>query len=303
MNSSSAGDSEQLTTRPDEFVLPDSLSAREPVAGSAFDLRLREVALTFQRVGLDSAFSEMQGIVNGIGQDRTTELIGRIASTGEQLALAGAAFRDMRAWQVQNGVNAAASGRALAEVVAYFAYGAAHGLINATARLFAMESRSRETFSKQAKGRYSNEGFPPFGTKAAHWLSFNASNIKSIEQATQHHPEASGLIEVLRELETNAAWGAMVDRRHNDFHRWRPQSSSVGVAPETQWQDAGNGVQSLVIYESNVYAPEPAETYATEATHGLDALTHAMESWIALYPTTIEQIRIFTLAAKFGEEL
>lgn len=301
--SNGGGSAEQLPRRQNEFVLPDSLSSGLSVAETVFDRRVRAVALDFQRVGIDSAFSEMQGVVNGIEPDRTTELIGRIASTGEQLALAGAALRDMGAWQSQNGPNAAASGRALAEVVAYFAYGAAHGLGNVTARLFAMEGRSREAFSKQAKGWKSNEGFPPFGTKAAHWISFNAKSIDSIEAASQHHPEATGVVGVLRALDADAAWSAMVDRRHNDFHRWRPQSSSSGVAPVSQWQDAGDDVQSLVVYESNVYSPDPLETFATESTQGLEALTVAMESWLALYPAAFQQVQTYALAAKYGEEL
>lgn len=300
---SNAGSAQQPVTRQDGFVSPASLSSGIQVEESALDSQVRKVAVDFQRVGVDAAFSEMQSVVNGIEQNRATELVGKIAAAGEQLALAGAALRDVRAWQSQDGPNAAVAGRALAEVVAYFAYGAAHGLINSTARLFAMESRSREVFSKQARGWKSNEGFPPFGTKSGHWISFNSTSIESIRKATQHHPEAVGLIDTLSTLHADSAWTVMVDRRHNDFHRWRPQTSSAGVAPVSQWRDVGDGVQSLVVYEGNVYSPEPAATFATEASQGLESLTKAMESWLALYPAASEQVRTFALAAKYGEEL
>lgn len=75
------------------------------------------------------------------------------------------------------------------------------------------------------------------------------------------------------------------------------------MAPVSQWQDVGDGVQSLVVYEGNVYSPEPAATFATEASQGLESLTKAMESWLALYPAASEQVRTFALAAKYGEEL
>lgn len=294
---------ERINGRQDGFVAPASLSSGTQVAESELDSRVRKVAFDFQRVGVDAAFSEMQSVVNGIEQNRATELVGRIAAAGEQLALAGAAFRDVRAWQLRGDQNAAVAGRALAEIVGYFSYGAAHGLINATARLFAMENRSRESFIKQGRGSSSNEGFPPFGTKPGHWISFNSRSINSVRDATRHHLEAAGLIEALSTLDADPAWAAMVDRRHNDFHRWRPQTTSAGVAPVSQWRDAGEGVQSLVVYESNVYSPETSETFAREASLGLESLTKAMEAWIGLYPTASHQVQIFTLAAKYGEEL
>lgn len=286
-----------------DLVAPVSLSSGTLVGENELDRRVRKVSVEYQRVGLDAGFAEMQSVVNGIEQNRATELVGRIAAAGEQLVLAGAAFRDARSWQFRGEPTAAVAGRALAEMVAYFAYGAAHGIINATARLFAMERRSRELFKQGAKGKFSNDGFPPFGTKPGHWISFNSNNIESIGNATGHHPEALHLLEVLRDLNADKLWTAMIDRRHNDFRRWRPQSSSAGVAPESQWCDAGEEVQALVIRDGNVYSPEPLGTFVAEAELGLETLTTAMKAWIMLYPAASHQVQTFALADKFGTEL
>lgn len=286
------------------FVSPTSLSVGTLVEENQLDRRVREVSVEFQRVGLDAGLAEMQSVFNGIVQNRATELVGRIAAAGEQLVLAGAAYRDARSWQYHEGLTASVAGRALTEMVAYFAYGAAHGIINSTARLFAMERRSHELFKQGKNGKPSNnEGFPPFGTKSGHWISFNSNNIDLIRNATSHHPEASSLLEVLEGLNSDKLWTDMISRRHNDFHRWRPQSSGAGVAPESQWHDVSEDTQVLLIYDANLYTPEPLETFVREAGFGLETLTTAMGAWIDQYPAAYDQVLTFALADKFGEEL
>ena len=278
------------------FAVPISLSAGTLVDENKLDVRVREVSVEFQRIGLYSGFAEMQGVACGIEQNRATELVGRIAAVGEQLVLAGAAFRDARSWQLREEATAGVAGRALTEMVSYFAYGAAHGMINATARLFAMERRSREMLKQSSPKRSPNDGFPPFGTKPGHWISFNSKNIDLIQSAVGHHPESSRLLDVLKNLNADGGWNSMIDRRHNDFHRWRPQSSRAGVAPEPQWFDVGEQVQALAVHDGNAYVPEPLKTFIVEAGRGLEALTAALETWISLYPAVSRQVHEFTLA-------
>lgn len=95
-----------------------------------FDRRLSKTALAWQANGNDADFAEMSAVVSRSEPGRMHIIIGRIASAGEQLGLAGLAYRDARAWLEKGGAgnDVRFSARALAEVVGYFALSAAHGV-------------------------------------------------------------------------------------------------------------------------------------------------------------------------------
>jgi hypothetical protein len=268
-----------------------------------FDERLVRVAASWQRIGDDANFQEMLAVSFGAQPNRMFELVGRIASAGEQLTLAGAAFRDASAWKFPhpNPAHAAVAARALAEITAYYALSAAHGLVNSTARLFALERRSRDAF-KAAKGQ-PNDGFPPFGEKPGHWLPFNSKSVDLIASSTPHQPSADGIVAILRSLEKDRRWRKLTTRRHTDFHRWRPQSTGDGVAPANPWIELDDGLAALPSFGSNVYDPIPASELVEEAGAGLDALVDHMQTWVEIYPVVKDEVTTFVLAANHGHTL
>lgn len=202
-----------------------------------YDRRVSETALAWQANGNDADFAEMSAVVNRADPGRMYIIIGRIASAGEQLGLAGIAYRDARAWLEKGGTGDAVRirARALAEVVSYFALSAAHGVANVTARLLALELRSRAILASLEK---QSGGFAPFDPKDAGWLPMNARTVASLEAAVVHHqPTVTRLVALLRSLVDDVDWSRLVERRHIDFHRWRPQSIEGGVAKNSPWRE------------------------------------------------------------------
>ena len=254
---------------------------------------------------MDSSFEELSAVTLGAEPNRMIELVGRIAAAGEQLALAGASHRDSRAWDLSDPLNvhSSVSVRALSEIAGYYMISAAHGIVNATARLFALEHRSRTAFSSANKGRSSNDGFPPFGGQPSHWLPFNQNSINLVASATSHHSTASDLVAVMQELLDDPRWSALAERRNIDFHRWRPQSIEGGVSPSSPWAALADGYGVLAVYGSNIYVPEPANQLQEELAAAMQALTGAMSRWLGHYPGAKEQVMTFVLASRNGVDL
>lgn len=263
----------------------------------AFDRQLSETALRWQALGNDADFAEMLSVVNRAEPDRMYVIVGRVASAGEQLGLAGLAFRDARAW-----LEKAASGhvvripaRALTEVVSYFALSAAHGIANVTARLLALELRSRAILTSREK---QSGGLTPFHPKDAGWLPINARTVSSLEAAAVHHqPAVTELVALLRNLVDADDWSNLVKRRHTDFHRWRPQSVEGGVATSSPWLE-GDEYQVLAVRDGGTLLPESHEQLITEAGLGLglERLEATMRAWIELFPDARHAVLTYVLA-------
>jgi hypothetical protein len=96
-----------------------------------------QTALEWQNIGVHATWSEMHGATHGLPKGRLSELIGRIAATGEQLGLAWTCEQDMRRWldsSAQKPTTWSVAARALAEITGYYAISAGHGLANVTLR-------------------------------------------------------------------------------------------------------------------------------------------------------------------------
>ena len=264
-----------------------------------FDRQLSDTAQKWQVYGNIADFQEMSAVANRADPGRMYIVAGRIASAGEQLMLAGAAYRDARAWTTngERGAAARLPARALAEVVSYFAISAAHGLANVTARLLALEQRSREILAKLEKH---SRGFLPFDPKDSAWLPLNKKTVDSLEAAALHHqPAVQELVALLRTLVDDEGWAGLVERRHNDFHRWRPQSVEGGVSTSTPWIHFED-YQVLEVRDRGSLVPEEHEAIIADTRLGLERLEAAMRAWIELLPDARHGVMTYVLAKSMG---
>lgn len=268
---------------------------------SGFDRQLIETALAWQERGESALFAESLAVLNQVEPGRVFTIYGRIASAGEQLGLAGTALRDARAWLTRPPSNETRlPARALAETASYFALSAARGVANISARLLALESRSRAVLAKRHD---KSGGFPAFDAANEHWLAFNEYAVTSLEMAADHHLDARELVALLRELEHDEEWTKLVQRRHRDFHRWRPQSIDGTVATTNPWMDAID-YRVLTIGHGGGHSPSSPGTAVAEVAAGVAALERTMRKWNELFPAALEGVQTFVLADKLrGEQL
>lgn len=265
-----------------------------------FDRRLSQTALAWQANGNDADFAEMSAVVNRAEPGRMYVIVGRIASAGEQLGLAGLAYRDARAWLEKGGTGHTVRipARALAEVVSYFALSAAHGIANVTARLLALELRSREVLASREKH---SGGFKPFDPKDAGWLPINARTVASLEAAVVHHqPAVTRLVALLRSLIDDADWSRLVEQRHTNFHRWRPQSIEGGVAASSPWLEYED-YQVLAVRDGGTLIPDSHERLIMEVGLGLERLEETMRAWLELFPDARQGVLTYVLAKSMGD--
>ncbi|QDZ14171.1 hypothetical protein [Humibacter ginsenosidimutans] len=275
------------------ITVPTLFSGRVEEA-SALDNRVTETALTWQELGGEASFQEMSAVANRAEPGRVFTLFGRIASAGEQLGIAGTAYRDARAWVAQPSSDdrIGLPARALAEISGYYAISTGHGLVNVAARLLALETRSRAML---ARSQPRSKGFPPFDERFDHWLAFNTSSVSSLEEAAEHHMEARQLAHLLRTLIDDERWAKLVDRRNVDFHRWRPQSVHGGVATSNPWTDHGD-YQSLTVYDGETHQPDDHRALIAEVGAALEALEATMRAWNEIFPAAMHGVRTYVLA-------
>ena len=255
---------------------------------------IEAVAMDWQTRGTQASFIEMHTITRGAAQGRGFELIGRVAAAGEQLGLAGTALLEAKRWleadrKVERGADMAM--RALAEMTGYYAMSAGHGLINVTLRSLLLSPVCTAEIANTQPKRYRRAGgFPPFSTSPDAWLFFNPKEIQYLQPAVTaaKDPSVNQWFDILPQLITDPRWEALTVRRHEDFHRWRPQSISGGVEPKNPWTTEPGGASSLQIGVKGQYKPLDPAGLVTEAEAGLQALNEAMDAWMTAWPTALK---------------
>ena len=260
-----------------------------------FDKKVIETALAWQKLGEEASFQEMSAVANRAEPGRVFTMFGRIASAGEQLGIAGAAYRDARAWLNQDVPNdrARLPARALAEIAGYYTLSTAHGLVNIAARLLALETRSRAILTKEHPR---SKGFPPFDERHDHWLVLSSHSVGALEKAADHHrPRAQQLIQLLRTLVDDERWSKLVERRDIDFHRWRPQSVQGGVATSSPWV-VHDDYQVLTVYQGETHQPDDHRILITEAFAALEILEETMRSWNEIFAHALSGVSTYVLA-------
>jgi hypothetical protein len=249
---------------------------------------LEAVASDWQIVGTTALMAEMHTVSAGAPRGRGVELVGRVAAAGEQLGLAWTCLLEAQRWQKaprSDGRENMAT-RALAEMSGYYATATAHGLINVTLRTLLLSAASTDAINQVPKYRPA-DGFPPFSTRTDAWRPFNKKEVNLLRPAVlaANDGTVSNWFKIVDDLVKDRRWAALISRRHEDFHRWRPQSVSGGVAPKNPWE-MGDGFASLSF--PSQYEPLDPSMLVAEARGGLEALGDAMGKWMDAWPLALK---------------
>ena len=180
--------------------------------------------------------------------------------------------------------------RALAEMCGYYAISAAHGLINVTLRTLLFFPACAHAINRVKKYKKA-KGFPPFSRATAAWVPFNGNEVDLLRPAASaaNDERVTTWFEIVDALAEDPSWKALTMRRHEDFHRWRPQSISGGVAPQDPWE-YGPGFASLSWYASSQYQPLDPSVLVAEAQQGLEVLGNAMGDWMGTWPAALKAL-------------
>lgn len=251
-------------------------------------------AMRWQNEGRRAEWSELHGMRAGLPQGRMAELFGRIASGGEQLGLSWTYQQELLRWHTPTVTDQDArvlAARSLAEISGYYAISAGHGLMNVTLRtLLIHPGAAAEINQKQKRAK----GFVPFADNRFAWLALNETEATNLQMAANltGDADAARLANIVADLTRDSRWMAVMDRRGTDFHRWRPQSVDGGVATSNPWEPTPNGASVLRVYGRSQHQIPDTTMLAREACEGLDALTEAMDDWLATWPAALRGLGI-----------
>lgn len=242
-----------------------------------------QTATDWQKLAVYSDWSEMHALSAGVTLGRISEIMGRASAAGEQLSLAWIYSQDAARWlEHDHSLARDFAVRSLAEVTGYYCLGAAHGVANITLRTLLLSSEAAEVINNTKLYRRA-AGFMPYDSNRSAWPSFNedlTTALTAAAAAVANKPVAvTELVSTVTGLRSDPRWRALEARRHEDFHRWRPQSIAGGAAPTNPWTTSGQS-KRLTIYGRSRHRPLPPETLATEATAGMEALAEAMGHWL-----------------------
>lgn len=260
------------------------------VDDSAHEL-VREQALSWQQIAGHATFWEMAAEEADEGTGYA--LAGQMASVGEQLGLAYAAGVEVALWQESNEDHAHADVtreicmRGMAEAQALFVIGAAHALANVLLRALTLRPDLKAGLIKRFPSETVQAAFDPFSSNPADWISMNKSNGKKLSKVAElsNSHEIIALAHSVSDYAHDEAWEALLQRRGEDFHRWRPQSHGIqGVARKSPWQHDG-ATRSLGIGQP-IYDEGSglAEKVAQVADNGMLRLAAAMKTFLVAWP-------------------
>ncbi|MFI8594650.1 hypothetical protein ACIGCK_09530 [Microbacterium sp. NPDC078428] len=264
------------------LVLP-SLVPVPPYPATLREQKISEIARELQKTSGSSDLAGMAGLIH-LGPewvDRIAEILGRIGSAGEQLALALATNRDARRWTAADAAasdpqHATMGVRAQAEMTAMWTLSAAHGLANALVRLLRLNDDARKSidavFPKAG-------GFPPFSENPSAWVSFEPNVMKATRQAAtaSGSPAAIKVAKTLSDLFGDNRWAKFLELRNVGFHRWRPQSVDGGT-PKTSSVTVSGGSHSIEIGIGPMNIAPDMETVLQVAEAGLDLFSSAAKT-------------------------
>lgn len=257
-------------------------------------LAIQETALDWQKIGVYAPWAELHGAHKGAAEGRMSELIGRAAVAGEQLGLAWTFEQEVQRWCISGSradAGRAMATRALAECCGYYLIAAAHGLGNLTVRTLMLAPAAASILRAR---RPDAKRFPCFSNERAAWPPLNAKLAGHCMEAAVATGEsaAHGLSSVLAGLVNDQQWVALVDRRDNDFHRWRPQGLPNGGVPRRSlWVEPSVGTRSLSVGPT-FYDPVDHEALCRASSTALDTLGGAMARWLKMWPAALKAVGV-----------
>jgi hypothetical protein len=270
-----------------------TLFAGEP---TPFDERDNVIAATSQRwqqMGPKAKFSEGHGPINGLPDGRVLEVVGHMAALGEQLGLALTCSRDAHRWLTEKAtsIGRPLGARALAEMTGYYVLSASHGLANITLRALLIGKPTRPLVEAAFPAA---KGFPPFSEERDAWKSLSPFVVTKLSDVADQAgvPAAVDLVAVLSTLSGDSRWEALDARRGVDFHRWRPQSITGGVAAKNPWTAQPDGSRTMSVGMLSDYVPPEPGLLVAEADDALDALHEAMTVWADQFPTATRDLGV-----------
>jgi hypothetical protein len=264
------------------LVLP-SLVPVPPNPATAREQKISEVARDLQTTAGNSDLAGVGAFIH-LGPewvDPIAEILGRIGSAGEQLALALATNRDARRWTVADAATldpqyATMGVRAQAEMTAMWTLSAAHGLANALVRLLRLNDDARKSIDASFPKA---GGFPPFSEDQSAWVSFEPSVMKAAREAAAVSRSRATITvaKTLSDLFSDNRWAKFLELRNVGFHRWRaqsvdggtPKASSLTVSGSSRFMEAGIGPTNV--------APDMGTTLQI-AEAGLDLFSSAAKT-------------------------
>ncbi|MER7796210.1 hypothetical protein [Microbacterium sp. NPDC096154] len=264
------------------LVLP-SLVPVPPYPATPREQKISEVARELQKTAGNSDLAGMGAFIH-LGPewvDQIAEILGRIGSAGEQLALALATNRDARRWTVADAAtldpqHATMGVRAQAEMTAMWTLSAAHGLANALVRLLRLNDAARTSIDASFPKA---GGFPPFSENPSAWVSFEPSVMKATRQAAtaSQSPATITVAKTLSDLFGDNRWAKFLELRNVGFHRWRPQSVDGGTPKASSVTVSGSGHSMEIGIGPTNIAPDMAATLQI-AEAGLDLFSSAAKT-------------------------
>jgi hypothetical protein len=254
--------------------------------------RVTERAIDWQAVSGQAVFWEMGAMGRPGGEGRAYALAGQMAAAGEQLALAHAAAVEVAFWrELRQGAEfdtaQEMSMRAMAEAQSLFIIGTGHAIANVALRVLALDQELRAELVEKFTRGGSAPTFAPFSQERADWVSLNTATCKVLQQTA----ESTGAEEVVQLIEPVTAfgqgrnWRRLVERRGEDFHRWRPQTHGIaGVARASPWKHEGATRRLSGGHPPYEEAEGLADETADLAAAAMLEVTEVMDKFLARWP-------------------
>lgn len=252
--------------------------------------RVRDQALAWQQVAGHATFWEMaaQEADEGVAY----ALAGQMASAGEQLALAYAAGVEVVLWtESQVGTDTEIGRemgmRAMAEAQSLFLIGTGHALVNVAVRALSLRQDLKTLLIATYFGKDAVTAFDPFSSDRSDWLSMNTPTCKKLRKVAKlsSSPEIVDLVEPVVGYGLGQTWSELVERRGEDFHRWRPQTHGIqGVPRRSPWHHETTsrslGIGTPIYNE----AKGLAHAVAKLSDQAMLELADAMEAFYTAWP-------------------
>jgi hypothetical protein len=246
--------------------------------------------MSWQQVASHATFWEMAA--QAADEGYAYALAGQMASAGEQLALAYAGSVEVALWQENQEpdgpeVVREMGMRAMAEAQSLFVIGTGHSLINVAVRALSLRHDLKAQLIETLLSGNVAGSFDPFSSEKSDWLSMNKPTCEKLRRVAQlgNSQEITDLTEPVISYGLGQTWNELVERRGEDFHRWRPQTHGIlGVPRRSPWRhDATSrslGIGTPTYADAKGLAAEVGRL-AGEAMLGLAG---AMESFYKAWP-------------------